>query len=79
LSRKSKRVICIVTDGQAQDSASAIVAANDAKRDGVEIYAVGTDDADIDFLNKLCSREGLGVLVERNQLALGIGEMANSL
>jgi uncharacterized protein YegL len=85
-SRKSKRTICIVTDGKPYswygeqvEIAETLNAANDAKRLGIEIMALGCDGADEEFLQKLSSREGLGQLVSKEQLLLGIGRMAEEL
>lgn len=74
-----KKTICIITDGLPEDRIGAIIAAKEAKRMGIKIMAIGTDVANQEFLDELCSEDGLGVLVSRERLALGIGEMANKL
>lgn len=75
---RSKRAIMVVTDGQPNNPESALQAANDCKRIGIQILAIGTDDADQDFLNKLTS-PGCGLLVDQTRLMLGMGEMAQKL
>jgi Mg-chelatase subunit ChlD len=79
LNRMKKRVVMVITDGMPANEMSAIAIANEMKREGIEIMAIGTDDARKEFLDRLCSNAGLGLLVERGQLLLGIGEMAKNL
>jgi hypothetical protein len=69
----------IITDGMPDSENAALEAAKNAKMAGIEIMAIGTDDANQEFLDKLVSREGLGVLVDNSRLMLSIGEMAANL
>lgn len=69
-------VICIVTDGYPDDAGAAIRAAEAAKEKQIDIIAIGTDDADQEFLAKLATRKELARKVERAQLRQGISEMA---
>jgi nitric oxide reductase activation protein len=79
--------VAVVTDGKPEtwsydgknDVQMALDAASDAKKLGIEVMAVGTDDAEEEFLKKLCSREGLALLCENNQLLLSVGSMAGNL
>jgi Mg-chelatase subunit ChlD len=85
--RRKKNRLCVVTDGKPEtwsyndvsDVELALNAASDAKKLGIEILAVGTDDAEEEFLRKLCSREGMALLVDKTQLQLTMGEMAGNL
>lgn len=79
LSRRRKRVIMIITDGMPDSQSTALSAANDAKRDGIEIQCIGTYDVNQEFVDKLVTRNGLGQLVENNRLALAAGNMAANL
>ena len=65
------RVIVIVTDGMPNgtgDPNASLKAGYDAKRSGIDIIAIGTDDADKEFLKRLASRTELGVKVESKNL-----------
>jgi len=73
------RVMVIVTDGQPDDQNSALAAAKQAKKQGIDIITIGTDDADESFLKKLASQTDLNVMVVSNQLAQGIISTTNML
>ncbi len=49
-------VICIVTDGEPNSQHDTIVSARAARARGIEIMAVGTDDADWTFLSRIGSK-----------------------
>jgi molecular chaperone DnaK len=53
----SRCVIVVVTDGEPDDRATALEAARQVKDLGIDIIAIGTDDADQDFLCQLASQE----------------------
>jgi uncharacterized protein YegL len=85
-SRKAKRTIAIVTDGEPyswngkeEEKSQTLLAAADAKRLGIKIIAIGCDGADEEFLQKLASEESLGLLVDRTQLLLSMGNMAQNI
>jgi Mg-chelatase subunit ChlD len=76
------RVMVIVTDGMPNgpgDPQSSIKAGEDAKRNGIDIIAIGTDDADEEFLKRLASRSQLGVKVESSHLEETITNSAKLL
>lgn len=84
LSRNSKRVIMIITDGNPTSwnhnpKEECLRIAKDIKRAGIEIQCIGTYDCDKNFIDALVSREGLGLLVDNSRLALGVGQMAANL
>ncbi len=73
--QKGMRVMVIVTDGLPNgegDPQASIKAAEDARKDGIYIIAIGTDDANSEFLKHLATRFDLGVNIPRNQLASAI-------
>jgi hypothetical protein len=78
-SRRVKRTICIVTDGMPDSLNETYQVADEAKRDGIEIMIIGTDDCSKEFIERMQSRQGLGVLTSGNRLMLTMGEMANNL
>ena len=49
------------------------------KRDGIEIIAVGTVDADYEFLKQLASRDSLAEIVGNKELGAGITRAAKFL
>ncbi len=73
------KVFCVVTDGIPDDADAALAAAKEATRHGIEIMAIGTDDADRTFLDRLVTRCELAAKVERRQLGSGIASMAGLL
>jgi len=73
------RVICIATDGYPNDAAGTLALAEDLRAAGIDIMAVGTEDADQDFLSRMVSREELAVGVRSAELQAGIRSMAKLL
>jgi len=78
-SRQGIRVLVVVTDGMPDKPQRALGAADRAKKEGIDIIAVGTDDADQEFLERLASRSGLATVVQREQLSAGIVSTAQML
>jgi len=71
--------IVIVTDGMPNSRQNAITLANEAKRAGIEIIAIGTDDADQEFLRQIASRTDLAIKVAHEQLGQAIADSAKML
>lgn len=78
-SHRIKRILCIVTDGMPDSVTDALAMANDAKRDNIEIMAIGTSPCNQEFLDQLTSKKGLGLLVGQESLEEGIKKMAGFL
>ena len=74
-----ERVICLVTDGQPDNDNAALAQAVQAKRLGIELMTIGTDDADKAFLEQLASRHELSAKVVSHELEQGIASMARML
>lgn len=72
-------VICIVTDGVPDSPRTAMRVAKDAKARGIDIMAVGTEDADWDYLSLLVSRTELAAKVEAKRLGQQIADMSKKL
>ena len=70
--RRGIRVMVIVTDGEPDSVTDTLLAAQKAKKNGIKIITIGTDDANRDFLRKLASETELTVMVSRDQLERGI-------
>lgn len=77
--KKGLRVIVIATDGAPDSKEEALNKAQRAKKEGIEIITIGTDDADRNFLKKLASRTDLGVKVAREQFGESITSAAKML
>jgi len=58
--KKGSRVMVIVTDGMPDNEDKAIANANYAKKLGIDIMTIGTDNAKKDFLQAIASRTSLG-------------------
>ncbi len=71
-------VLVLVTDGQPNNAATALAAAERAKQQGITILTIGTDDADRDFLARIAS-PGASSHVPSQQLAAGIRAAAGLL
>ena len=70
--QKGTRVIVIVTDGEPDSEGKTLAAARKAKDHGIDIIAIGTDDANRSFLVKLATRSDLAVKVSRDRLGEAI-------
>jgi Mg-chelatase subunit ChlD len=66
------RVMVIATDGQPDNADDSLNEGKSAKRDGIEIITIGTDDAVQEFLKKLASRSDLGAKVSTDMFAKAI-------
>jgi Mg-chelatase subunit ChlD len=77
--RNGSLAMVIVTDGIPDSVEAALTEAEKAKNDDIDIIAIGTDDADRNFLKKLASRSDLGMKVTRDQLRASISTSANLL
>ena len=79
LDKRGFLVTVIATDGMPDNKSTTLEAAQQAKKNRIDIIAIGTDDADQDFLKKIASRSELGVKVSREQFEKGITSAARSL
>ena len=79
IDRRPGSVICIVTDGEPDSQKETIASASHARTLGIEIMAVGTDDADWEFLSQIVTRTELAAKVERAQFSTQIASMAKNL
>ncbi|MBA4349318.1 MAG: hypothetical protein C0415_04945 [Thermodesulfovibrio sp.] len=73
------KLMCIVTDGMPDDKTSALEAINEAKTKGVGIMAIGTDDADKEFLERIATQKELSFKVSREKFEKSIISMAKML
>ncbi len=72
LNLKSGDVVVVVTDGQCGKPSETLSIAASLKAEGIEILAIGTDDADQSFLQRLASRPDLGLKVALGQFKSAI-------
>ena len=73
------RAVVLVTDGYPDDAEAALRAAMKAKACGITIIAIGTHDADEDFLKKLATASGLATTVPDSELQVAITSAARLL
>jgi uncharacterized protein with von Willebrand factor type A (vWA) domain len=71
--------LVVVTDGAVDDLKSTLSLATKLKATGVEILAIGTDDADRAFLSQIASRPDLGMKVASNDLRRAITDASRLL
>ncbi len=74
-----RKVMAIVTDGEPDSREDALAAAREAKREGIDIITLGTEDADYAFLRLLASRDDLAAVTHTERLTEGIRSMAKML
>lgn len=74
-----ERIIFIVTDGFPDNSDSAISEAKLAAKSGIEIMTLGTDDADLNFLNSIATKKEFSKKVNRQDFQQGIKDMSKLL
>jgi uncharacterized protein YegL len=71
-----KRYIVILTDGYPDAPESAIEQAIAARHQGIEIVAIGTGDADRDYLRRLASSEQASIFAKSGELIGTFGHIA---
>jgi Mg-chelatase subunit ChlD len=72
-------VVVVVTDGACGQAEKSLSIASKLKAKGIEILAIGTDDADQRFLQQLASRPDLGLKVELSNLTSAITDASKLL
>jgi molecular chaperone DnaK (HSP70) len=71
-----RRYVVILTDGYPDAAESAVEQAEAARRAGIEIVAIGTGDADRDYLRRLASSEQASIFARRGELVRTFGHIA---
>jgi Ca-activated chloride channel family protein len=71
--------IVVVTDGAVDEPQATLALGAKLKSSGIEILAIGTDDADKSFLSQLASRPDLGIKVLSNNLRQAITDASKLL
>jgi molecular chaperone DnaK (HSP70)/uncharacterized protein YegL len=71
-----KRYVVILTDGYPDAPDSAVEQALAARQQGIEIVAIGTGDADRDYLRRLASSEQASIFARSGELVQTFGHIA---
>jgi molecular chaperone DnaK (HSP70) len=71
-----KRYIVLLTDGYPDAAESAIEQAQAALQQGIDIVAIGTGDADRDYLRRLASSEAASIFARSGELVQTFGHIA---
>jgi molecular chaperone DnaK len=71
-----KRYVVLLTDGYPDAAESAIEQAQAARKQGIEIVAIGTGDADRDYLRRLASSEQASIFARSGELVQTFGHIA---
>lgn len=84
ISRSGYKVIVLVSDGEPtmpkeNPYGTTLNAADSAKRNGIEIITIGTENADKEFLNKMATKKDLSIIVTSINLSKGIESASNLL
>ena len=74
-----KRYIVILTDGFPDAPESAVEQAWPARGQGIEIVAIGTGDADRDYLGRLASSEHASIFARSGELVQTFGHIARMI
>ncbi len=77
--KNSVQAMVVVTDGMPDDPKATLDAVQQAKELGIDVIAIGTDDADKDFLKKLASRDELSIKVSRDRFGQSIASASKML
>jgi molecular chaperone DnaK len=75
-SAERRRYIIILTDGYPDAAESAVEQAMGARGDGIEIVAIGTGDADRDYLRRLASSDQASIFARTGELVQTFGHIA---
>jgi molecular chaperone DnaK len=70
------RYLVILTDGYPDAPESAVEQAEGARREGIEIVAIGMGDADSDYLRRLASTEAGSIFAHAGELVRAFGHIA---
>lgn len=76
LDPNGKKALCICTDGEPDSREKTLLAAGQAKANGIEISCVGTDGANKEFLDQLASSKEMSFLVDNINFCEQIGKAA---
>jgi molecular chaperone DnaK len=71
-----KRYVVILTDGYPDAPESALEQALAAREQGIEIVAIGTGDADRDYLRRLASSDQASIFARSGELVQAFGHIA---
>jgi molecular chaperone DnaK len=71
-----KRYVVILTDGYPDAPESAVEQALAAREQGIEIVAIGTGDADRDYLRRLASSDQASIFARSGELVQAFGHIA---
>lgn len=74
-----RRVMLVVSDGLPDSADAALAAASRAKAAGIEIWTIGTSDADRDLLDRIASRKAASAFVPVAELRVAISRTADRL
>ncbi len=77
--KEATLAMVIVTDGLTNSPHVALSSAENAKRQGITILTIGTDDADATFLSRLASDTKLSKKVGSNYLETALSDVAKML
>ncbi|MCL2707433.1 MAG: hypothetical protein FWE97_04670, partial [Dehalococcoidia bacterium] len=61
------------------NSAATLKTSQQAKEDGIDLIAIGTDDANQEFLGKLATKQGLAAKVSSDMFAQAIASASSLL
>lgn len=76
---RGTRAMVLVTDGYPDSAEAALEAANEAKKKDITIIAIGTEDADRDFLNMVATARELATTVPDRDLGQTLAKAAGLL
>lgn len=74
-----QKAIVVFTDGHVGDSKESISAIQALRRDGIDVIAIGTEDADRHFIETIASRSELAVATTTKQISGAIRSAARLL
>lgn len=73
------KFIVLLTDGGPDSSSKALSAARECEKNGIDIVCIGTDDAEMDFLDRISSTREASVFAGSGQLVNAFGSIAQQI
>ncbi len=77
--RDRRRYIVILTDGYPDSTQAAVDQAKLARDEGIEIVAIGTGDADLEYLRRLASTQEGSIFARQGELVGTFGHIARMI
>jgi Mg-chelatase subunit ChlD len=76
---KGRRVIVLLTDGSPDEEDETLSVAKECRMNQIEIFTIGTDDADLLFLKQLATSDSNQFITSARDIGVVFGKIARNL